>query len=268
MRTITRRLAGVALAVTGVLTYAAVASAAQSTTYGGTTSQKPGGSPVRLTLTVSHGAVSNVQVTALVTKGAPACLVNISGTAFAFSKGKAKINRSHKFSGKLTDGRGDSMTITGVTKSGRATGSFVIDSTGGASAATTCNSGKVKFSAQAGGGQADHTKYAGTIGPGFPISFRVSANGKAVDNLVLHYEVTTCGGAPGNVAPTYRFKALAIRSGSFSGALSDHSAKQSFSLRISGTFFGRVVTGKVTATQHITSLPTCTETEAFTAKAK
>jgi len=39
-------------------------------------------------------------------------------------------------------------------------------------------------------------------------------------------------------------------------------------LRVSGTFFGRVATGHVTATQRITGLPTCTESEDFTAKAK
>ena len=152
MLTIARRLAVAALALTGALTFVAVASAAQATPYGGTTSQKVGGSPVRLTLTVSHGAVSNVQVAALVTKGATICAVNVGSSSFVFSKGKAKINRSHKFSGKLTDGHGDSMTITGLAKPARVTGSFVIKSTGGASGATTCNSGKVRFSAQASGG--------------------------------------------------------------------------------------------------------------------
>ncbi len=221
MRTITHRLASVGLAVTGVLTFVAVASAAQNTVYGGTTSQKQGGSALRLTLAVGHGAVSNVQVAALVTRGATTCAVNISSTSFAFSKGKAKITRSHKFGGKLTDGHGDSMTITGLAKSG------------------------------------------------FPISFRVSANGKAVDSLVLHYEVTTCGGSPGNSPPAYRFNALAIKSGSFSGSATGRFGPGDFVLlRISGTFFGRVATGKVTATQHLRSFPTCTETEDFTANAK
>ena len=154
MLTLPRRLVVTALALTGALTCVAGASAAQATQYGGTSSQKVGGSSVRLTLTVSHGAVSNVQVAALVTKGAAICAVNVGGSSFVFSKGKAKINRSHKFSGKLTDGHGDSMTITGLAKPARVTGSFVIKSTGGASGATTCNSGKVRFSAQAGGGQA------------------------------------------------------------------------------------------------------------------
>ncbi len=237
--------------------------------YGGTTGQKQGASALRLTLAVSHGAVSNAQVAALVTKGATTCAVNSGGTSFVFSKGRAKINRSHRFSGKLTDGRGDSITVTGLARSARVTGSFVIKATGGASGAATCNSGKVTFSAQASGGQADHTKYSGTLGASFPISFRVSANGRAVDSLVLHYEVTTCGGSPGNSPPAYRFNALAIKSGSFSGSAAGRFGKgDSVSLRISGTFFGRVATGRVTATQHITSLPTCTESVNFTAKAK
>jgi hypothetical protein len=269
MRTILPRLAVAALTLTGLLTFVTVASAASSTTYGGTTSQKQGGSPLRLTLTVSRGAVSNVQVAALVRTGAPICAVNITSSSLVFSKGKAKINRSHRFSGKLTDGHGDSMTITGLAKSARVSGSFVVKSTGGASGATTCNSGKVMFGAQASGGQADHTKYSGTTGPAFPLSFRVSANGRAVDDLVVHYEVTTCGAAPGNVAPAYHFGALAIKSGTFSGSVTSRSGnKESVSLRITGRFFGRVATGTVTARQHITSLPTCTESERFTAKAK
>jgi len=269
MRTIARRLTVAAMTVTGLLAFVAVASAAGSTSYGGTTSQKVGGSPLRLTLTVSHGAVSNVQVAATVTKGATTCTLNTSSTLFAFTKGKAKITRSHKFSGKLTDGHGDSMTLTGLARSARVTGSFVVDSSGGVSGPTTCNSGKVTFSAQASGGQVDRAKYSGTIGPGFPISFRVSANGKTVDSLVVHYEVTTCGGPPGDSPPAYHFKALAIKSGSFSGSATGRFASgASTSIRISGTFFGRVATGKVNATQHLTSFPTCRESEDFTAKVK
>ena len=60
-----------------------------------------------------------------VTEGAAICAVNVGGSSFVFSKGKAKINRSHKFSGKLADGHGDSMTITGLAKPARVTGSFV-----------------------------------------------------------------------------------------------------------------------------------------------
>ncbi len=113
-----------------------------------------------------------------------------------------------------------------------------------------------------------HAKYSGAIGPGYPINFRVSANGTAVDGLVLHYDVTSCG-APGNTAPTYHFKTLEIKSGSFTGTSTDHfGTGDSALIRINGTFFGRVAAGKVTATQRITGVPTCTESEDFTAKAK
>ena len=228
-----------------------------------------GGSPVRLTLTVSHGAVSNVQVAALVTKGAAICAVNVGSTSFVFSKGKAKINRSHKFSGKLTDGHGDSMTITGLAKPARDHGVLRDQVDWGRLRRhdVQLRQGQVQRPGRrrAGGPH----QVLGPIGAGFPISFRVSANGKAVDNLVVHYEVTTCGGSPGNSPPAYRFNALAIKSGSFSGSLTSRSgSRQSISLRITGTFFGRVATGTVTATQRITSLPTCTESESFTAKAK
>jgi hypothetical protein len=208
-------------------------------------------------------------LTALVTKGIAICTVDSGGTSFVFSKGNAKIDRHTTFDGTLTDGRGDSITITGLVKATSITGSFTIDSTGGAQGAHTCNSGKVTFSARAGGGQVDRAKYSGAIGPGYPISFRVSADGKAVDGLVLHYDVTTCSVAPGNTAPAYDFTTLEIKSGSFTGTSSDHFGPgDSVLLRISGTFFGRVATGQVTATQRITSLPTCTESEDFTATAK
>src|ERR1022692_515483 len=130
MSIIARRLVPVAVALAGVLPFIAVAFAAQPSQYGGTTSQKVGSSPLRITLAVSRGAVNNVQLTALVTKGIAICSVDSGGTSFVFSK--AKIDRHEKFDGKLTDGRGDSMTIKGLVKAAGITGSFIIDSTGGA----------------------------------------------------------------------------------------------------------------------------------------
>jgi hypothetical protein len=269
MSIIARRLVPVAVAVTGLLTFIAVAFAAQPSQYGGTTSQKLRGSPFRITLVASRGAVTNVQLTANVTKGIGVCALE-SDTSFVFNKGKAKIDRHEKFEGKLTDARGDSMTIKGRVKATSVTGSFIIDSTGGAQGTHTCSSGKVTFSARPGGGEVHHAKYSGAIGPGYPINFRVSANGKAVVGLVLHYELTTCpGGGAGNKAGAFHFKTLKIKSGSFTGASTDHfGSGDSFMLRISGTFFGRVATGHVTGTQRITGVPTCTESEDFTAKAK
>ena len=264
-----RRLVPIALALAGLLTFIAVAFAAQSSQYGGTTSQKLKGSPFRITLVASRGAVSNVQLTADVSKGIGVCALE-SDMSFVFSKGKAKIDRHESFKGKLTDARGDTMTIRGRVKAKSVTGSFIIDSTGGAQGTHTCSSGNVTFSARAGGGEVHHAKYSGFIGPGYPINFRVSANGKAVVGLVLSYELTTCpGGGAGNKAPTFHLKTLEIKSGSFSGALTDHSGPgDSFMLRISGTFFGRVATGHVSATQRITGVPTCTASEPFTARAK
>jgi hypothetical protein len=264
-----RRLVPVAVALAGLLTVIDVALAAQPSQYGGTTSQKVGGSALRITAAVSHGAVNRVQLIAVVSKGIAICSVDSGGTSFVFGKGKAKIGPLGKFDGKLSDGHGDSMTIEGVVKVNSIRGSFIIDSTGGAQGTNTCSSGKVTFSGRPGGGEVDHAKYSGVIGPGYPISFRVSGDGKAVDALVLQYDVTTCSAAPGNTAPTYKFGTLAITSGRFAGTSSDHFGPgDSVSLSVGGTFFGRVATGQVTATQHITSLPTCTESEDFTAKAK
>jgi hypothetical protein len=126
----------------------------------------------------------------------------------------------------------------------------------------------VTFHAELGGGQAKHTKYSGTIGPGYPITFRVSANGNAVDNLVLNFE-ETCQPGAGNTAPTFHFGTLPIRSGQFSGSAVNHyGSTVSDSLRITGTFFGRTVVGQVTDLAHIKSLPNCTETSPFTATAR
>src|ERR1039457_322586 len=106
MSIIARRLVPVAVALAGLLTFIAVAFAAQPSQYGGTTSQKVGGSPLRITVAVSRGAVNNVQLTALVTKGIAICSVDSGGTSFVFSKGKAKIDRHNKFDGRLPAGRG------------------------------------------------------------------------------------------------------------------------------------------------------------------
>lgn len=263
-----RRLVPVAAVLTGLLSCVAVAVAAQSSQYGGTTSQRVGGSPLRMTLAVSRGAVSNVQLTAITSNGGTVCKLSSDGTIFTFAKGKATIHGHHTFNGKLTDGLGDSITISGHVAATSITGSFIVDSTGGVQGTQVCNSGTVRYQVRASGGEADHATYAGSIGPGYPISFRVSANGKAVDGLVLDDDVT-CGAGAGNSAPAYRFGTLPIKSGSFSGTASDQFGPgDSVSIRITGTFFGRVATGQVAATQQIRSLGSCTQTEPFTANAK
>ena len=51
-------------------------AAAQSGQYGGPTSQKVGSSRLRIDLTVSHGAVADVRVGAVVVKGGGLCPIN------------------------------------------------------------------------------------------------------------------------------------------------------------------------------------------------
>jgi hypothetical protein len=120
----------------------------------------------------------------------------------------------------------------------------------------------------AGKGPVKGAKYTGTSGPGFPLSFRVSSNGKAVDGLAVHF-LDTCHPGAGNVAPAFHFRTLMVKSRKFSGSSTDHFGKNvSDALHISGTFDGRKASGKVRDNAHIKSLPNCTETVPFTAQAK
>jgi hypothetical protein len=120
----------------------------------------------------------------------------------------------------------------------------------------------------AGGGPVKGGRYSGLVGPGYPISFRISARGGTVEDLVVGFD-ETCNGAPAETAPLFHFKALAISGGRFSGSSTDHFGKTvSDALRISGTFEGREATGKVSDLSKIKSLPSCTQTEPFTAKVK
>jgi hypothetical protein len=120
----------------------------------------------------------------------------------------------------------------------------------------------------ASGGPVKGTKYSGSVGPGYPMSFKVSANGKEVDALVVAFE-ETCSPGAGSVAPKFHYDTLAINGGKFSGTSTDHFGKTvSDKLHISGSFSGRDVTGKVTDLSHIKSLPNCTQTEPFTGKAR
>ena len=113
-----------------------------------------------------------------------------------------------------------------------------------------------------------NSKYSGTVRPGYPISFRVSANGDELDGLAVGIEATCQPGA-GDIAPVYDFKALRITSGTFSGSVfAEHGPTVSDLVRINGTFFGRTAVGQVTDLSHIKSLPDCTDSEPFTATAK
>jgi hypothetical protein len=110
--------------------------------------------------------------------------------------------------------------------------------------------------------------YSGEIGPGYPINFSVSANGTVISGLVVGFE-ETCNGAGPTTAPLFHFNTLQIKMGKFSGSSTDHFGKKaSDALRISGAFSDGKATGKLTDTSKITSLPTCTESEPFTAKTK
>jgi hypothetical protein len=114
----------------------------------------------------------------------------------------------------------------------------------------------------------DGARYSATIGPGYPMSFRVSAGGTEVTNLVVSFE-ETCNGAAGDTPPKFHFGTLSIRGGRFSGRDTDHfGSTVSDGLYISGRFSGRKATGKVSDTSKIKSLPSCTETEPFTATVK
>jgi hypothetical protein len=117
-------------------------------------------------------------------------------------------------------------------------------------------------------GPAKDAKYSGLVGPGYPMSFRVSANGQHVDDLVVSFE-ETCSPGAGSVAPKFDFSTLRITHRSFSGSSTDHFGKTvSDALRIKGTFNGRKASGTVTDQSHIKSLPNCSQTEPFTATAK
>jgi hypothetical protein len=120
----------------------------------------------------------------------------------------------------------------------------------------------------AGGGPVKGGRYAGLVGPGYPISFRISAKGTTVEDLVVGFE-ETCNGAAGDTAPLFHFKALVISGGKFTGSSTDRFGKTaSDALRISGSFNGRKAIGKVSDLSKIKSLPSCTQSEPFIAKAK
>ncbi len=109
-------------------------------------------------------------------------------------------------------------------------------------------------------------KYTGETGPGYPMHFEVIDNGSEVSKLVVAFEAT-CGPGAGSVAPDFDFGNLSIHEGSFSGATERTSSTVSDSLRIEGKFKDDRFTGEVTDTHRITSLPTCTQSEPFSAKA-
>jgi hypothetical protein len=110
--------------------------------------------------------------------------------------------------------------------------------------------------------------YSGSVGPGYPLSFKVGAHGTEVEDLVLGLDAG-CNGAPANVAPLYHFGTLKLKDDKISGSTSrDFGPTVSDALHISGTFSGDELSGKVTVDQSIKSLGSCTEADTFKAKLK
>jgi hypothetical protein len=111
-------------------------------------------------------------------------------------------------------------------------------------------------------------EYSGSIGPGYPISFRVEADGRVVKNLDVAIEATCQPGA-GDVAPVYHFGEVRIERDKFSGSTSrQFGTTVSDVVHISASLSDGKATGEVSDRASITSLPTCTETEPFTAEVK
>ena len=118
----------------------------------------------------------------------------------------------------------------------------------------------------ASGGPVKGATYKGLVGPGYPISFRVSSDGRSVESLAAGSEPECLPGP--TTAPIYHFPTMAIKQGSFSGKTSKTAPKQSDVLEITGHFTGKTVSGKLTEKLKIKSIPGCTNTQTFTATAK
>jgi hypothetical protein len=120
--------------------------------------------------------------------------------------------------------------------------------------------------AVASGSKPADAKYAGDTGPGYPMHFVVIDNGSRVSKLIVAFEAT-CDPGAGDVAPDFDFGTLIIHDGTFSGATSrTFGPTVSDFLRIDGKFKDGKFAGKVIDTERITSLPTCTQSEPFSAK--
>jgi len=264
-----RRIALVAVpCAAGALVLSAVALAATSGQYGGTTGQVSGGVHERISFTVSHGTLSGLQVNAIVAQGGGDCAVlDQEGSTFQFNR-SLKITHD-AFSGTLKDNLKDSIAIQGHFKGTTASGSFVITGDDGTVQSLICNSGTIKFKAELAGGELKDIKYSGSSGPGFPISFRVSGSGKLVDKLVVLFDETCTPGA-GNSDETFTFSPVKIVAGSFSTSADTvkSGGTVSESIRVKGTFFGRTAVGTVSDHVTIPSLTPCTETVPFMATAK
>jgi hypothetical protein len=110
--------------------------------------------------------------------------------------------------------------------------------------------------------------YSGSVGPGYPLSFKVATHGTEVEDLVLGFDAG-CNGAPADIAPLFHFGTLKLKDDKLSGSTTrNFGSTVTDALHISGTFSGDEVSGKVTVDQSITSLGSCTEADTFRAKLK
>jgi hypothetical protein len=134
-------------------------------------------------------------------------------------------------------------------------------------AAIACAAAAAPAVAIADSGPKAGAEYSGSIGPGYPIHFKVSRNGKTIHTLSVHFEATCLPGA-GSVAPAFPFSTLAIKHGAFAGDSSLTTPGSSMSIRLEGSFDGTKATGTVIGRESIKSLGSCKQTEPFTAHVK
>jgi hypothetical protein len=117
-------------------------------------------------------------------------------------------------------------------------------------------------------GRVKDGSYSGSVGPGYPLSFKVTGQGTEVEDLVLGL-IASCNGAPPDVAPLFHFGPLKLKDDKFSGSTSRaFGSTATDDVHISGTFGGEDVSGKVTVDQSIKSLGSCSEPDTFKAKLK
>jgi hypothetical protein len=118
------------------------------------------------------------------------------------------------------------------------------------------------------GGSITSGSYKGEIGPGYPMTFKVSSSGSSIEDLVVAFD-ETCNGAPPNTPPKFHFTTLSVTDGKFSGASSgDFGTTFTDTLEIKGTVSDDKVSGTVTSKSWIKSLGSCTQTEPFSATPK
>lgn len=109
-------------------------------------------------------------------------------------------------------------------------------------------------------------RYVGTSGPGFPLHFKVSKDGKSVQKMVFRFE-PTCQSGAGSTSAKFKFGSRPIRGGKFSGFSVEHRGPtETLTLQVKGQFeSGGTASGTEVATSQVKSLGKCKEPSAFTA---